>query len=162
MVSNGLSSGESRKLQDGGRAPVAFMVEAIVGCKWSVRLLQLCSEGYRRPSEFLRACAGLSAKVMNERLRKMTRFGILERTVIGVKPPVEVDYLLTAFGRRFMRIIEEVNRLQEAVDRETELCRSVPESQGAVRAPQAETPVSRLKKRSPQNRQRYGLRLKSR
>jgi DNA-binding HxlR family transcriptional regulator len=53
---------------------------------------------------------------MNERLRKMIRFGILQRTVFGEKPPVEVEYRLTPFGLRFMRIIEEVRRLQEAVD----------------------------------------------
>lgn len=96
--------------------PVASMVESIVGCKWSIRLLQLCAEGNRRPSALLRACAGLSAKVMNERLRKMTRFGIVRRTVHGEKPPVEVEYRLTPFGRRFMGILEEVQRLQQAVE----------------------------------------------
>jgi DNA-binding HxlR family transcriptional regulator len=54
--------------------------------------------------------------VLNERLRKMIRFGILQRTVLGEKPPVEVEYRLTPFGLRFTRIIEEVRRLQEAVD----------------------------------------------
>jgi DNA-binding HxlR family transcriptional regulator len=54
---------------------------------------------------------------MNERLRKLVRFGIVSRTVFGEKPPVEVEYALTPFGRRFMGIIEEVRRLQEAVDR---------------------------------------------
>jgi DNA-binding HxlR family transcriptional regulator len=97
--------------------PVAAMVESIVGCKWSVRLLQLIADGHRRPSALLRACPGLSPKVMNERLRKMTRFGIARRTVFGEKPPVEVEYALTPFGRRFMAILGEVRRLQEAVDR---------------------------------------------
>jgi DNA-binding HxlR family transcriptional regulator len=64
----------------------------------------------------LRGCTGLSAKVMNERLRKMTRFGIVHRTVHGEKPPVEVEYRLTSFGCRFMGILEEVQRLQQAVD----------------------------------------------
>jgi len=96
--------------------PVASMVESIVGCKWSIRLLQLCAEGNHRPSALLRACTGLSAKVMNERLRKMTRFGIMHRTVHGEKPPVEVEYRLTPFGRRFMGILEEVQRLQQAVE----------------------------------------------
>jgi DNA-binding HxlR family transcriptional regulator len=95
------------------------MVENIVGCKWSVRLLQLCADGYTRPSALLRACPGLSAKVMNERLRKMVRFGIVRRSVQGEKPPIEVEYLLTPFGRRFLGIIDEVRRLQEAVDRGT-------------------------------------------
>lgn len=94
------------------------MVESIVGCKWSVRLLRLCADGYSRPSALLRACPGLSAKVMNERLRKVTRFGIMQRTVFGEKPPVQVEYVLTSFGRRFMGVLEEVRRLQEAVDNE--------------------------------------------
>ncbi len=93
------------------------MVESIVGCKWSVRLLQLCAEGPKRPSALLRTCPGLSAKVMNERLRKMVRFGVLRRTVFGEKPPVEVEYQLTSFGRRFVRILEEVDRLQAELDR---------------------------------------------
>ncbi len=93
------------------------MVEDIIGCKWSVRLLQLCMEDYCRPSQFLRLCPGLSAKVMHERLRKMLRFGILQRTVIGEKPPVTVEYRLTPFGLRFMSIIEEIRKVQEALDR---------------------------------------------
>ncbi len=100
----------------GSSIPVVSMVESLVGCKWSVRLLQLCAEGHCRPSEFLRACPGLSAKVMNERLRKMIRFGILQRIVFGEKPPVRVEYRLTPFGLRFMRIIEEVRQLQEDLD----------------------------------------------
>jgi DNA-binding HxlR family transcriptional regulator len=96
--------------------PVASMVESIVGCKWSVGLLRLLGDGFSRPSALLRASAGLSTKVMNERLRKMLRFGIVRRTVYGEKPPVEVEYVLTPFGRRFMGIIDEVRRLQEAVD----------------------------------------------
>jgi DNA-binding HxlR family transcriptional regulator len=101
---------------DATAIPVASMVESIVGCKWSVGLLRLLAGGCSRPSALLRASPGLSTKVMNERLRKMLRFGIVQRTVFGDKPPVEVDYALTPFGRRFMGIIEEVRRLQEAVD----------------------------------------------
>lgn len=102
--------------QDGDRIPVASMVESIVGCKWSVRLLRFLSDGYNRPSALLRACPGLSTKVMNERLRKMMRFGIIQRTVYGEKPPIEVEYRLTPFGSQFVQILDEIQRLQEAVD----------------------------------------------
>lgn len=121
-AANGLPATRRGAVADPGAAtaapgiPVAAMVESIVGCKWSVRLLQLCAEGQRRPSEFLRACPGLSAKVMNERWRKMLRFGIVTRTVCGDKPPVEVEYRLTPFGQQFLTILDEVRRLQEAVD----------------------------------------------
>jgi len=117
MVQNDHLGSPLRESEVSSFITVASMVESIIGCKWSVRLLQLCAEGYSRPSAFLRACPGLSAKVMNERLRKMIRFGILQRTVRGDKRPVEVEYQLTAFGQRFMRILEEVRRLQEELDR---------------------------------------------
>ena len=71
---------------DSGDIPVASMVESIVGCKWSLSLLRLAADGTSRPSALLRACPGLSAKVMNERLQKMQRFGIVRRTVVGDKP----------------------------------------------------------------------------
>lgn len=102
--------------QEGQAIPVASMVESIVGCKWSVRLLGLIADGCHRPSALLRNCPGLSAKVMNERLAKMLRFDIVQRSVFGEKPPVEVEYRLTPFGLRFMGLIDEVRRLQEAVD----------------------------------------------
>ena len=100
-----------------GAIPVAAMVENIVGCKWSLRLLGLIAEGVVRPGAMQRACPGLSAKVLNERLRKLLRFGIVERKVRGEKPPVEVAYPLTPFGRRFVKILREVRRLQEELDR---------------------------------------------
>lgn len=95
---------------------VAAMVEGIVGCKWSMRLLDVLARGPTRPSALLRACPGLSPKVMHQRLRKLTRFGILGRRVFGEKPPVEVEYSLTPFGKRFVRILEEVRRVQEEWD----------------------------------------------
>jgi len=117
MVANDASTSTRPKSGPAASTGAAAMVENIIGCKWSVRLLQLCADDQRRPSALLRACPGLSSKVMNERLRKMTRFGILKRTVWGEKPPVEVEYRLTPLGRRFVRIVDEVRQLQEAIDR---------------------------------------------
>lgn len=116
MIRDETSGSVPHQSEDGRSIPVSSMVESIVGCKWSVRLLQLCAEGHTRPGAFLRACPGLSAKVMNERWRKMLRFGIVRRTVIGEKPPLEVEYRLTPFGRRFLGILEEVRRLQDALE----------------------------------------------
>jgi DNA-binding HxlR family transcriptional regulator len=115
MVQRGSSL---RAVPAAGASPTAAasMVETVVGCKWSVSLLRLIADGCTRPGAMLRACPGLSAKVMNERLRKMTHFGIVRRTVFGEKPPIEVEYRLTALGQRFMRILDEVQRLQAALD----------------------------------------------
>jgi DNA-binding HxlR family transcriptional regulator len=92
------SSGGAGNFSGDGNIPVASMVEGIVGCKWSVSLLQLLADGPNRPNALLRAHPGLSAKVMNERLRKMTRFGILQRTVFGEKPPGMSRALLRMAG----------------------------------------------------------------
>ena len=96
--------------------PVALQVESVLGCKWSIQLLLLVAQGCSRPSAILRACPGLSAKVMNERWRMMLRYGIVSRTVLGDRPPIQVEYALTAFGERFTGILDEVRRLQEDVD----------------------------------------------
>jgi DNA-binding HxlR family transcriptional regulator len=118
MVHSEPLSPEPIERKRNGSVSVAAIVESTVGCKWSVRLLQLCAGGDTRPSAFLRACPGLSAKVMNERLRKLVGFGIVRRTVFGAKPPVQVEYRLTPFGRRFLKILAEIRRLQDAVDSE--------------------------------------------
>ncbi len=114
-MANGEPSGSAAPASMEG-IPVAAMVESIVGCKWSIRVLQLCADGQNQPSALLRACPGLSAKVLNERLRKLLRFGIVQRTAYGDRPPIKVEYLLTPFGRRFLVILDEIRRLQEAVD----------------------------------------------
>jgi len=119
MVPSRSSPDSTTAAKHAGTTSVAAMAESIVGCKWSVRLLILLAGGGSRPSAILRSCPGLSAKVLNERLRKMLRFGIVDRKVFGTKPPVQVEYALTRFGRRFMRILAEVDRLQEAVDKRT-------------------------------------------
>ena len=99
------------------KVPVVLQVESALGCKWSIRLLQLVAQGCSRPSAILRACPGLSAKVMNERWRMMLRYGIVRRTVFGDRPPIQVEYALTPFGERFIRILDEVRRLQDDIDK---------------------------------------------
>ena len=110
------SASSTRAAAAGAPVPVAVVVEQVLGCKWSVRLLELIASGCQRPGRLLRACPGLSAKVMNERLKKMVRFGILERSAYGEKPPLAVHYRLTAFGERFQDLLREICRLQEALD----------------------------------------------
>jgi DNA-binding HxlR family transcriptional regulator len=116
MGKDNLKAAPRKPAKVSGDLPVAGMVEDIVGCKWSMRLLGLVAAGRSRPSVLLRECEGMSAKVMNERMNKMMRFGIVQRVVIGEKPPLEVQYTLTPFGNRFNDLIEQVRRLQAEFD----------------------------------------------
>ncbi|MEP0846639.1 MAG: winged helix-turn-helix transcriptional regulator [Phycisphaerae bacterium] len=93
---------------------VAQAVHAVVRCKWSLQILAQVRRGVRRPGAIRRACPRLSTKVLNERLQKMLRFGILERAAFPEIPP-RVEYRLTSFGRRFVAILDAIDRLQASV-----------------------------------------------
>ncbi|HEU4778401.1 MAG TPA: helix-turn-helix domain-containing protein [Steroidobacteraceae bacterium] len=88
----------------------ARMVEDIVGCKWSLTVLGLIADGVQRPGAMQRRVPGLTAKVLNERLRKLLRFGIIERQIYAEVPP-RVEYRLTTFGRRFDGVLKEIAAL---------------------------------------------------
>ena len=92
------------------------MVEDIVGCKWSLAVLDRVRRGVNRPGAIESSLPGLSPKVLNERLRKLVRFGILERTAVPEIPP-RVEYTMTAFGARFARVLDEIAALDEAPPR---------------------------------------------
>jgi len=87
------------------------MVEDIVGCKWSLTVLSLISTGVNRPGAMQRRVDGLTAKVLNERLRKLLRFGIIEREIFAEVPP-RVEYRLTAFGRKFNGVLDSIAALE--------------------------------------------------
>ncbi|MFZ5557835.1 MAG: winged helix-turn-helix transcriptional regulator [Pseudomonadota bacterium] len=106
----------AKKISGGTRPSAAAMVEDVVGCKWSLTVLGLVRDGVKRPGAMEHAVAGLSAKVLNERLRKLTRYGILEKRSYPEIPP-RVEYSLTPFGRRFTRILDQIRRLDDDLTR---------------------------------------------
>lgn len=91
------------------------MVETIYGCKWSLTVYQLLANGINRPGEMVRAVEGLSTKVLNECLRKNVEFGILDKVVFNELPP-RVEYHVTPFGEKFLRILEELDKLQHELE----------------------------------------------
>ena len=95
----------------------ARMFETIVGCKWSLHVLGQIRAGVCRPGALERSSSGLSRKVLNQRLQKMLRYGIVQRKVFPVIPP-HVEYRLTSFGRRFIKILDAVNKLDKYIDQQ--------------------------------------------
>jgi DNA-binding HxlR family transcriptional regulator len=91
---------------------VSHMVEEVVGCKWSVTVLALITSGVSRPGAMQRRVRGLTAKVLNERLKKLLRFGIIERQMFAEVPP-RVEYRLTTFGKRFNAVIAHIAALED-------------------------------------------------
>jgi len=88
------------------------MVESIIGCKWSLSVLQMVQQGINRPGAMERAINGLTTKVLNERLRKLVNYGILQRY-----PEIpRVEYKLTAFGEKFVHILNEIEKLNQEIE----------------------------------------------
>lgn len=96
------------------RVSVRAMVEDIVGCKWSLEVLGALRSGIMRPGKMERSVTGLTAKVLNERLRKLARYGIVQRIAFPEVPP-RVEYRLTSFGRKFAAILDQIDQLEETL-----------------------------------------------
>ena len=94
---------------------VKQMVESVIGCKWSLAVLDMVHRGISRPGAMTRQQPGLSTKVLNERLLKLTRFGILAKTAYPEIPP-RVEYHFTPFGNGFINILDAIETLQQQVD----------------------------------------------
>ena len=109
----------NKKNTSDGAPPVATMMENIVGCKWSLAVLSLVQKGVHRPGAMEHAIDGLTAKVLNERLRKLVRYGILGRTGYAEVPP-RVEYRLTEFGQRFATILAQIEALQNELQRDSQ------------------------------------------
>ncbi len=88
------------------------IVEDVIGCKWSLRTLQLIKNGVNRPRAMVRSVNGLTTKVLNERLSKMVRYKILEKISYPEIPP-RVEYRFTEFGKGFLNLLDEIDKLQE-------------------------------------------------
>jgi DNA-binding HxlR family transcriptional regulator len=101
-----------------GAPSVTRMVEDIVGCKWSLAVLDLVRRGVRRPGAMEHAIDGLTAKVLNERLRKLQKYGILDKKSFPEVPP-RVEYALTPFGEKFSAVLDQIARLESDLDTPT-------------------------------------------
>ncbi|MEX2469638.1 MAG: helix-turn-helix domain-containing protein [Pseudohongiellaceae bacterium] len=90
-------------------------LEDVIGCKWSVSVLLAVAEGVDRPGLLERHIAGISTKVLSERLRKLTAYGLLNKKAYPEVPP-RTEYSLTPQGRQVIDIIIRIREL----DRELE------------------------------------------
>ena len=59
-----------------------------------------------------RQVEGLTTKVLNERLVKLSKFGIIEKKIYPEVPP-RVEYFFTEFGSRFIEVVDLVDKLQQ-------------------------------------------------
>lgn len=85
-------------------------LEDVIGCKWSVSVLLAVGQGICRPGALERHIDGISTKVLSERLRKLSAYGLLEKQVYPEVPP-RTEYQLTPLGIRLAEIIGQIQQL---------------------------------------------------
>jgi len=89
-------------------------LEDVVGCKWSVSVLRAVAEGVSRPGALERHVQGISTKVLSERLRKLTTYGLLAKHAYAEVPP-RTEYSLTQNGLKLVSIIDQLKLLDGAI-----------------------------------------------
>ena len=85
-------------------------LEDVIGCKWSETVLLAIEAGINRPGMLERHIDGISAKVLSERLRKLTVYGLLEKHSFAEIPP-RTEYTLTVLGKKLVSIIQQIHEL---------------------------------------------------
>lgn len=91
---------------------VYHKLEDVIGCKWSVSVLLAVRDGVNRPGLLERYIAGISTKVLSERLRKLTLYGLLDKHSFPEIPP-RTEYSLTPSGHKLITIIQQINELDD-------------------------------------------------
>ncbi|PWT84189.1 MAG: transcriptional regulator [Acidobacteria bacterium] len=95
---------------------IGRMVETVVGCKWSLTIVDLIERDIRRPGEMERSVEGLTAKVLNDCLRTLVSYGVLDKQSYPEVPP-RVEYRFTAFGLKFVEIFKMLDTLEASLVR---------------------------------------------
>ncbi len=77
-------------------------------------VLQAVGSGISRPGALERHIDGISTKVLSERLRKLTHYGLLDKQTYAEMPP-RTEYALTANGKKLLTIIAQIRSLDDAI-----------------------------------------------
>ncbi len=80
--------------------------------RWQLSIIYAALNGAIRFNEFAEAIAGISPRMLSERLRDLEAAGLVKRTVLPTSPPT-VEYRLTERGRRLAPIVEAMRAYAE-------------------------------------------------
>jgi DNA-binding HxlR family transcriptional regulator len=73
--------------------------------RWLLSIIYAALSGALRFNEFADAVAGISPRMLSERLRDLEAAGLVEREVLPTSPPT-VEYRLTERGRKLAPVLE--------------------------------------------------------
>ena len=88
--------------------------DSVVIRTWAAEVLLMLGDGPKRFNPMLHGIAGVSDRILSERLRELEAAGLVDRQVL-VGPPVRVIYGLTVAGRRYIEPLQSL----AAIDAQT-------------------------------------------
>lgn len=87
-----------------------------IGGAWTTNIIWYLGAGPRRFSELKHDLAGVSAKMLTQRLRHLVQIGVVERREQPTSPPT-VEYSLTTIGSELTPAINAIVRVGEKLKR---------------------------------------------
>lgn len=85
----------------------------LLGRRWCLAIVYACHSGAARFNEVAQAVGGVPPRTLAQRLSELEQAGVLERRVISSRPP-QVEYRLTADGKRLAAVVEGLGRWRVA------------------------------------------------
>lgn len=80
----------------------------LVGGKWKVVILYHLMNGPKRYHELRKEMPTITEMTLSLQLKQLEADGLVSRKVFGKKPPVKVEYSLTAMGISFIPVLEAI------------------------------------------------------
>ncbi|MDO3702440.1 helix-turn-helix domain-containing protein [Micromonospora sp. C28SCA-DRY-2] len=77
----------------------------LVGRRWTGAIMLAAARGARRFGEYRAAVAGISDRLLAQRLKELEADGLIERTVIPTSP-VQIRYAPTRDGAELMTVLQ--------------------------------------------------------
>jgi DNA-binding HxlR family transcriptional regulator len=79
---------------------------AVLAEKWMLLVLMALKKNACRNAELKRQIEGISQRLLTQTLRRLERYGLIERRVICLKP-LHVEYSLTALGNSLGQTLDQ-------------------------------------------------------
>jgi len=82
----------------------------ILGCKWSLGILDALERGVNRPGKIEKDLQGISTKVLHRCMNRLEGDGIIQKQVFAEVPP-RVEYSVTATGHEMLKLLSQVRSI---------------------------------------------------
>ena len=79
----------------------------VIGGKWKSCILFELSDGPKRPSEIHRLFPEANSRVINQQLKELEQYGIIEKKIFAELPP-HSEYSITSVGRTLIPVVKNL------------------------------------------------------